>query len=584
MPYNGDSSLRFLPFKLRNAPVACTELSRSNSKRQTAAGHRTDTAKTGNGTTHGYHPTMSRPHRKTGARSASGEFLALENVSIRSGESVVFKHTNWIWRTGEQWAMLGPDGAGKALLIEAIRGRAPVVHGDVRGPLGEPGVEDSSSADDIAHLSPQTQRELAMHESSFYQLRWHSSLDQSPRTVAQFLSQDSVEDRNPFEVDVRRGNRRRFLQRRRQFVSWLGIKPLLRRRLIHLSNGELRKTLMTHTLLKSPRLLILEDPYAGLDAATRRKLAHVISRVMRRGWPVMVATNRVEEIPAASTHLLLIDKHRVIAQGPKPQMQVVWRKRFGATTAATSRQFDRKPAARKHRRGRGLSKPLVEFRDVTVTGARRRILQNVNWTLKEGECWALLGPNGAGKTTLLNLIQGDHPQVYSSDIRLFGRQTDSTQALWHARQQIGWMSPELHQHYPATWETLEVVCSGHFNSVGLHQTCSRRQRAMARQWLLDLGLARQASTPFGELSFGQQRLVLLARAAVKQPRLLILDEPCQGLDATQRRTLLAAVDRVVSQTGAGLIFVSHHEDELPRCISHVLRLSGGRMKSAMIRA
>jgi molybdate transport system ATP-binding protein len=215
-----------------------------------------------------------------------------------------------------------------------------------------------------------------------------------------------------------------------------------------------------------------------------------------------------------------------------------------------------------------------------VTGANRIILKGITWTLCEGECWALLGPNGAGKTTLLNLIQGDHPQVYSENIRLFGRPTDSTQAVWNAREHIGWMSPEMHQHYPPGWSAGDVVCSGFFNSIGLYLPCSRRQRGEAWQWLLDLGLGKHTDTPFGELSFGQQRLVLLARAAVKEPRLLILDEPCQGLDAGQRPALLGAVDRVVAQTGVSLIFVTHHKDEVPRCITHTLRLAAGQIRTA----
>jgi molybdate transport system ATP-binding protein len=527
---------------------------------------------------------MSRSHRKTDEGSADREFLAFENVSIRLGEVAVFQNTNWTWRFGEQWAMLGPDGSGKALLVEAILGRAPIVQGEVRGPFPKRGMEDRLRAPAIAHVSPQTQRELAVQESSFYQLRWHSGLEQGPRTVAEFLSHDSVEDCNPFEVDPRRGSRREFLRLRRQFVDWLGIKALWRRRLIHLSNGEMRKTLLTHALLKSPRLLILDDPYAGLDAATRRKLGVVISRLMRVGWAVLVATHRAEEIPEASTHLLLIDNHHVIAQGPKQLMIALWRKRFGAGPPRSSRLAERNQTEPGIRKRTFIGEPLVELCHATVAGAGRCILQDVTWTLREGECWALLGPNGAGKTTLLNLIQGDHPQAYSLDLRLFGHRTDSTQAVWRSRQKIGWMSPELHQHYPAAWESLEVVCSGYFNTVGLYQMCSRRQLAIARQWLEDLGLARQVDTPFGELSFGQQRLVLLARAGVKSARLLILDEPCQGLDAAQRRTVLAVVDRVMSQTGASLIFVSHHEEELPRCITHVLRLAAGSIREAKPRS
>jgi molybdate transport system ATP-binding protein len=330
-------------------------------------------------------------------------------------------------------------------------------------------------------------------------------------------------------------------------------------------------------------MLILEDPFAGLDAVTRRVFQRVIGRVMRAGTPLLVATNRPAEIPPAVTHLLLIDQHRILAQGPRREMLRVWRERFGAAKAAAAQPHHVR-AARSTPAGRFGGKPLVEFCHVTVVAARKSILRDVTWTLREGDCWALSGPNGAGKTTLLNLIQGDHPQAYAQNIRLFGRRTDSTRTLWQMRQRLGWMSPELHQHYPGEWEALDVVCSGFFNTVGLYESCSRAQRKAAFQWLLDLGLAARAGEPFGELTFGQQRLVLLARAVVKRPRLLILDEPCQGLDAGQRATLLAAVDRVVVQTGASLIFVTHHPREIPRCITHVLRLRAGRILTAAPRA
>jgi molybdate transport system ATP-binding protein len=223
---------------------------------------------------------------------------------------------------------------------------------------------------------------------------------------------------------------------------------------------------------------------------------------------------------------------------------------------------------------------VVELRHVTVRGGRQAILRDVDWTVREGDAWLVLGPNGAGKTTLLNLIQGDHPQAYAQDVRLFGRSTESTQALWQARQQLGWMSPELHQHYPLDCPVLDVVVSGFFNTLGLHEACSGQQCASALKWLRALQLARRSQLSFGELSFGEQRLVLLARAVVKQPRLLILDEPCQGLDAHQRFKLLAAVDRVMAQGQRALIFVTHHPDERPNRITHLLRLRAGRVQEA----
>lgn len=507
-------------------------------------------------------------------------FLALEHAALRQGDAVVFAGTHWTWRAGEQWAILGPDGSGAPLLIEALMGRVPLAHGEVHGPHRCPGFSGAAGPEAFAHISPHVQRRLALEESTFYQSRWHSGLAEGQRTVAQFLSQSSVEEHNPFEVGRPPGDVRSYRQRQRQFLRWLGIQALQPRKLVQLSNGELRKTLLVHALLKAPRLLILEDPFAGLDAATRRVLHRVIDRLIRRGTPVLVSTHRAEDIPTGTSHVLLIDGHRVVAQGPKREVLRRWRQRpLGASppfrTAAdkpsTAAADPTRPTPRK---------PLIELRGINVIHGRRRILRDVTWTVREGECWTLRGPNGAGKTTLLNLIQGDHPQAHAQDVRLFGRVLDSTQALWRVRQQLGWMSPELHQHFPGEWEALEVVCSGYFGTIGLYESCSRARRRTARQSLLDLGLAAQARMPFGELTFGQQRLVLFARAAVKRPRLLILDEPCQGLDTQQRHTLLAAVDATVARTGCGLIFVTHRAGEIPRCVTHELCLAAGRVRAA----
>src|SRR5690242_9874269 len=157
---------------------------------------------------------------------ARKEFLTFENASIRLGETVVFQNTNWTWRTGEQWAVLGRDGAGKSLLVEAILGRAVVVAGEMRGPFGIGLTENSAAIPVIGHVSMRTQRDVAVQESSFYQLRWHSSLEQRPRTVDEFLSQAGIEDHNPFEVGFRPRDTRRFLEFRRQLLNWLGTKRL----------------------------------------------------------------------------------------------------------------------------------------------------------------------------------------------------------------------------------------------------------------------------------------------------------------------------------------------------------------------
>lgn len=505
--------------------------------------------------------------------------LVLDRVTIRSDEQPAFPRTHWTWRRGEQWAVLGPNGAGKSLFALALCGKAPLVQGEIQYHFPD-NREASVPEQSIALLSPQIQRELAASESSFYQSRWHSGLSEGRRTVAQFLSQASVEDLNPFEIGGHKNNPRKFREDRRRFSRWLGIEPLFRRKLAALSNGEQRRVFLVRTLLQSPQLLILDDPFGGLDRATRSRLKTVIHRLMRNGLPVLLTTNRPDELPPSTTHLLLVRNHRIIAQGPRRTVLQHPLARALASSAssfldAAKRSEDGSPSNKQI--GISRAEPLVELNHITVRLGNKRILDDVTWTLRRGENWALVGPNGSGKTTLLSLIQGDNPQAYALDLRLFGTRPESTRTLWQLRQQIGWLSPEFHLHYPAGWSCLDVVCSGFFNTVGLYEPCTSRQRAAARDWLRRFGLAGRAGQSFGELSLGDQRLVLLARAMVKQPKLLVLDEPCQGLDAAHRRSLVATVDKVIRQTGANLIFVTHHIREMPPCISDVLELKSGRV-------
>ncbi len=510
--------------------------------------------------------------------------LVLDNITVRWNERAAFSHTRWTWRHGEQWAVLGPNNSGKSLLALALCGKAPVRRGEIHYHFEAPGEKQSSDAipeQSIALLSPRIQRELAIGEGSFYQSRWHSSFAEGRRTVAQFLSQASVEDINPFEVDAPRSDPRRFRENRRRFSRWLGIEPLFQRKLAVLSNGEQRRVLLVHTLLRLPRLLILDDPFGGLDQATRARLKAVIHRLMRAGLPVLLITNRPDEIPPQTTHLLLVRNRRIIAQGTRRAMLQHPLARelaaFPSTSFLGASKCNGDGSSSNISTGKDRAAPLVELSHITVRLGNKRILDDVTWTLRRGENWALVGPNGSGKTTLLSLIQGDNPQAYALDVRLFGLKPETTQTLWHMRRQIGWLSPELHLHYPPGWSCLDVVCSGFFNTVGLYEPCNSRQRAAGRNWLRRFGLAGHVKSSFGELSSGDQQLVLLARAAVKKPKLLVLDEPCQGLDAAHRLSILATVDKVIGQTHAGLIFVTHHAKEMPACITHVLKLKAGRV-------
>jgi molybdate transport system ATP-binding protein len=215
--------------------------------------------------------------------------------------------------------------------------------------------------------------------------------------------------------------------------------------------------------------------------------------------------------------------------------------------------------------------------NVNVQYGQVRLLHEVSWTIRSGEHWAVLGPNGSGKTTLLSLLLGDNLQVYANDIVHFGKRLGENLSLWNLRKQLALISPDLQVHYPHENTGWEVVASGLADSIGLYERVGARRRQKVDAALVSLGLASLSNQCFGQLSAGEQRLLLLARALVKNPRLLILDEPCQGLDTGNRRKLLQAVQAIGGTGETGLIFVTHYPEEIPRCTTHLLELRRGRV-------
>jgi len=273
-------------------------------------------------------------------------------------------------------------------------------------------------------------------------------------------------------------------------------------------------------------------------------------------------TAREEELPRGITHVLRAEDCGIVEMG---RVDEVVRRRGGKSKSEI------KIKSKNGSKG----KALVSMRDVMVRYGETVILRDVNWTVREGESWALLGPNGSGKTTLLSLITGDHPQVYANEVIVFGQRRGTGESIWDVRKRIGSVSPELQVHFDDSMACLEVVESGFNDTVGLFEDPSAEQRRAARAWLRRFGLLQFEKEPLFALSPGLSRMVLLARALVKRPRLLILDEPCQGLDGAHRDMFLKILDQLLQEERAvTAIYVTHREEELPRGINFVLRLKG----------
>jgi len=466
----------------------------------------------------------------------------------------LFRNTHWAFRRGEQWALVGPNGSGKTLFASALAGAVPVVGGEFRVPDGA-----------VAHVSFEQQKSVAGDAPAA--ARWFSMEEEAALPVHQFLSQDSVEEINPFEIVARsRATARAFARRQQRIVRLLGIAPLLPQPLPSLSNGEMRKVLLARALLRQPQLLILDDPFAGLDVRFRRHLKEILEKLIKRGTVhlLLIATHP-DELPCGITHLLRVDRCRVVEQGRFTPRR--GRESLSMTQPSRPRAL---PRARATRTRTAAEPELIRLSRVTVRYGKRTILENIDWVVRRGENWAVLGPNGSGKSTLLSLIIGDNPQAYANDVRVFGRQRGDGDSVWALKRRIGWVSPELHLHFPEAQTCLEAVLSGFDDATGCYRQPTSRQRTVASRWLKSFGLAGCAQKSFGSLSAGLQRMTLLARALVKGPDLLVLDEPCQGLDAAHRTRFIRTVEALLGHTT--VIYVTHRRDEIPAEINRVLRL------------
>lgn len=483
-------------------------------------------------------------------------------VEMKGASVGAFAGNTWTFRRGEQWVVTGPNGAGKSYLAALLSGELPLCG------IGLTFGDDIE--DHVAVVTFAQQQEQA--SNSWLQARWHGQDDDAVR-VSRFLAYDSVNEINPFEVrDDETPKRKTFAQRLKRFAAAFHISPLWNRALVQLSNGEMRRVLLTRALMKEPRLLVLDDPFAGLDPEMRARLQKALDSLSEEGLPMVLTVRNEDEIPSCITHRLslervqIIGQHKLMRHQPKPTP----RGKRGGTRDVFSGEVSPCRASE----GRA---PVIELRDVSVRYGRRVIFEKLSWTVRAGERWVISGPNGSGKTTLLSLISGDNPAAYANDVRIFGHAREPGESLWPIRRRIGQVSPEIQCYFDSDMPCLDAVLSGRYNREGVALTRQTRTvRETARAWLNKLGLKGVDRIPFGALSAGRQRLVLLARAMLPQPDLLLLDEPCLNLDTDSKRLVLGVLERLLkTHREEAVVCVAHRPDDIPRGFCQALRLPRG---------
>ena len=457
-----------------------------------------------------------------------------------------FADFTWIVREGETWAVVGPVASGKSTLGELIAGRLVVRSGTVRWPLLDrlraAGSRAVYASDIVHRVAFKEESRLFSYGKHYYQQRFNFVEKDEDLFLGDYLRAGGVDE-----------------ARMREVAERLGVGHLLGLSFLKLSNGQTRRARLARGLLANPELLVLDDPFVGVDATGRGEVSDLLGGLVREGHRVIVIT-RPDEIPEWVTHVLELDGMKMVSVG-----------RVESSRPAVFVEEDGGP----RRLDPPYGGPVLELREVSVAYTGTLVLDQITWTVRAGERWAVLGPNGSGKTTLLSLLCGDHPQAYANDIRLFGRRRGSGESIWEIKQNVGLLTPELHLYFTEPMTAAQAAATG-FADVVVAKAATPDQRAAVAGLFARFGITDLADRPFSRLSTGEQRLVLLIRALVKKPPLLILDEPFQGLD---HMTMLRArnfLDRELDP-GQTVLFVTHHSDEIPRTVTRRLRLDRGRV-------
>lgn len=495
------------------------------------------------------------------------QLLSINKASLKLGNNLIFTDLTFQVNKGENWAIVGASGSGKSALLQVIAGKFHLSAGNIRYYFHEEFLKDHH---DDTHLtfhklialveSRHHFRNLSNISNFYYQQRYNSSDSEDALTVEEYLSAIKPHTDNSIYWTFHKT-----LQR-------LNLAALRNKQLIKLSNGETKRLMIAAALLKNPILLLLDNPLAGLDVQTRVEFSSIIKDITTSGITVIMVTSPFE-IPDAITHVVVLRKGSIAQQTHIGQFDPSVFNKIGAGG------LDRNELSSllNTKADNAIFTWIVKMDTVNITYGEKRILKNVNWQIKQGDRWALLGPNGAGKSTLLSLINGDNPQAYANDIILFDRKRGTGESIWDIKSKTGFISPELYQYFPTDNSCLQVIESGFYDTMGLFRPSDLKKAGIALCWMKALEIDQYARQLLKNIPASAQRLCLLARALIKNPSLLIFDEPCQGLDTHQQQHFKMLVNTICDLSNVTLIYVTHYQHEIPDSVDKILRLDKGEV-------
>ncbi len=481
--------------------------------------------------------------------------VELRQVRLTLGESRVLRGIDWHIRPGQRWVLTGPNGAGKTQLLKLLAGdvwptpgRKVLRRYALAGELFD---DPYGVREEIAYLGPERQDRYEHYE-------WNHRVE---RIVATGLHRTDIPLSPLSETDRRQVAR---------LLARLRIAALARRGFLTLSYGERRLVLLARALAWRPKLLLLDEPFTGLDATNRQSFAHGLSVLSRSALPWVLSTHRIEDAPAAATHLCRIERGRITL---RCALTARWH------SAARNRRQVARPlegsSAGVSRAGRGGREAIVSLRRASAWREGVRVLHDLALEIRRGDCWLVHGANGSGKSSLIQMLYGDLGVASGGTISRQG--IEPGVPLQSFQRRVGLIAPELQAIYPRHLPVLDLVASGIHASVGLNSGLLASEQTRARRALLRVGAGALAARTVRTLSYGQLRRVLFARALINEPDILLLDEPYAGLDARTHAALRSLLERAIT-TGTTVVMTTHHLDEWPLLATHEIELARGRAR------
>lgn len=472
----------------------------------------------------------------------------ISNLNVQYGNKTVLEGLDWVMKKGESWVLGGRSGSGKSSLARAISEKS-----NMNGSVSVNFDQDSKLIPKVHYVPNWYQfTNLEGDRNFYYQQRYNKHQKNDTLTVyAELFHFGEKENLSISEIA--------------DYLILFGFEDCKNTQLIELSSGEHKKLQLLQAIWLKPQVLIIDEPYTGLDKETRKNLNQVFDSLIEQGMTLLLISND-SHLPKQVTHFAEIQHGKLVELDSTADF-----------SADELRQQKTLPYFLQQEPSY-YSDTILKLNNIRVRYGEKEVLRNVSWTVKAGEKWLLQGPNGSGKSTLLSLLNGDHPQAYANDIYLFGNKRGSGESIWDIKEKVGIISPELHWYFDKSAKVWQSVASGFYDSIGLFRDLGFDKQQKVNQLLDFFDLLPYKNDLLTSLPLGKQRLVLLARTIIKNPTLLILDEPCQGLDQAQTTHFNEVVDELCRH-GKTLIYVGHYESQIPSSIEKKILLEKGEVKA-----